>query len=387
MNSSATQLLRRCHRCLQIPALPKRCNFSTGPLLLYPRIRSSMRTNAPRQPVDFEPPMPPEIEPPQPDEWLDYITDLSSSRANQKTKFALEDLEEQFPEPKRKKSKKPKTPKPPPSPVPPQEPPKSINQKFKASKFDIEEGFEFKPPEPTISSTAYRWDVETPTPEELKYAARFFEQYPVRFLWGAEEFANIPDGAVPEVAFLGRSNVGKSSILNALMAQKGMARTSSKPGRTKQMNAFSVGDARLTLLDMPGYGHGSRESWGREIMEYLRSRKQFRRAFLLIDPIHGFKEVDMMIMEAFADMGIPYQLVLSKTDKLDEPKKKKEKLATPQINEVFMDVQGVMRDYGGHAGLGEILATSSEPVKKGINDLRWAILRATGLLPKPKKKK
>ncbi|KAF3160448.1 hypothetical protein TWF788_003131 [Orbilia oligospora] len=169
------------------------------------------------------------------------------------------------------------------------------------------------------------------------------------------------------------------------MASKGMARTSSKPGRTKQMNAFGVGGARLTLLDMPGYGHGSRESWGREIMEYLRSRKQFRRAFLLIDPIHGFKEVDMMIMEAFVDMGIPYQLVLSKTDKLEEPKKKKDRLATPHINEVFMDVQGVMRDYGGHSGFGEILATSSEPVKKGINELRWAILRATGLEPKKKK--
>ncbi|RVD80968.1 uncharacterized protein DFL_008851 [Arthrobotrys flagrans] len=287
--------------------------------------------------------------------------------------------------PKPKKSKKPK----PPAETPPLhsslEPPKPINQKFKASKFDIEEGFEFKPPEPTISSTAYRWDVETPNTEQLKYAARFFEKYPVRFLWGAEEFASIPDGAVPEVAFLGRSNVGKSSILNALMAQKGMARTSSKPGRTKQMNAFSVGGARLTLLDMPGYGHGSRESWGREIMEYLRSRKQFRRAFLLIDPVHGFKEVDMMIMEAFADMGIPYQLVLSKTDKLDEPKKKRERLATPHINEVFMDVQGVMRDHGGHSGFGEILATSSEPVKKGINELRWAILRATGLEPKKKK--
>ncbi|KAF3257099.1 hypothetical protein TWF192_001378 [Orbilia oligospora] len=91
---------------------------------------------------------------------------------------------------------------------PPLESPKSINQKFKASKSDIEEGFEFKPPEPTMSSTAYRWDVETPSAEQLRYAARFFEQYPVRFLWGAEEFASIPDGAVPEVAFLGRSNVG-----------------------------------------------------------------------------------------------------------------------------------------------------------------------------------
>ncbi|KAK6509181.1 hypothetical protein TWF481_003942 [Arthrobotrys musiformis] len=366
MNSSAAaaQLLRSCHRCLRVPAPAKRCNFSTRPWLSHPRVRSSMRVK-------------PEAEFGQDLDYTESISQDELARA-----FEELDREQELPPPKPKKSKPPQSPET----LPNLDPPKPINQKFKPSKFDIEEGFEFKSPEPTISSTAYRWDVETPTQDQLKYAARFFENYPVRFLWGAEEFASIPDGAVPEVAFLGRSNVGKSSILNALMAQKGMARTSSKPGRTKQMNGFSVGGARLTLLDMPGYGHGSRESWGREIMEYLRSRKQFRRAFLLIDPVHGFKEVDMMIMEAFADMGIPYQMVLSKTDKLDEPKKKKERLATPHINEAFMDVQNVMREYGGHAGLGEILATSSQPIKKGINELRWAILRATGLEPKQKKK-
>ncbi|KAF3282661.1 hypothetical protein TWF970_001407 [Orbilia oligospora] len=373
MNSSAAQLLRRCHRCLQSPTPSKICNFSTKPWLSYPRVRSSMRAS-PESNADFS-------NFPEPganfsrDELDAVLDDLLS-----------DDLPEESQRSKRiKRESKPHPIIKPIHNQPPLESPKSINQKFKASKSDIEEGFEFKPPEPTMSSTAYRWDIETPSAEQLRYAARFFEQYPVRFLWGAEEFASIPDGAVPEVAFLGRSNVGKSSILNALMASKGMARTSSKPGRTKQMNAFGVGGARLTLLDMPGYGHGSRHSWGREIMEYLRSRKQFRRAFLLIDPIHGFKEVDMMIMEAFVDMGIPYQLVLSKTDKLEEPKKKKDRLATPHINEVFMDVQGVMRDYGGHSGFGEILATSSEPVKKGINELRWAILRATGLEPKKKK--
>ncbi|KAK6362951.1 hypothetical protein TWF730_000402 [Orbilia blumenaviensis] len=360
MNSPTVQLLRRCHRCFQTPTTPGRCNFSTKLWLSYPRARPSMRvTRDLRADIDRQ---------------VDYYPQDEFDTA-----FHDPGME---PPQKLKQSKRPETFE---APLSPLEPPKPINQKFKASKFDLEEGFEFKPPEPTISSTAYRWDVEAPSTEQLKYAARFFEQYPVRFLWGAEEFTSIPDGAVPEVAFLGRSNVGKSSILNALMGQKDMARTSSKPGRTKQMNGFSVGGARLTLLDMPGYGHGSRESWGREIMEYLRSRKQFRRAFLLIDPIHGFKDVDMMIMDAFAEMGIPYQLVLSKADKLDEPKKKKERLATPHINEVFMKFQGVMRDYGGHAGFGEILATSSQPVKKGINELRWAILRSTGLEPKKKK--
>ncbi|KAF3926424.1 hypothetical protein AA313_de0205615 [Arthrobotrys entomopaga] len=267
-------------------------------------------------------------------------------------------------------------------PPPPPPTPTGINQTFKSSKLDREEGFVFKPPEPTMTSTAYRWDTSPPTLEQLRYAERFFEKYPVRFMWSAEEFAKMPDGPVPEVAFLGRSNVGKSSILNALMNQKGMARTSARPGRTRQMNAFSVGGARLTLLDMPGYGHGSRESWGREIMEYLRGRKQFRRAFLLIDPVHGFKDVDYMILDAFVEMGIPYQLVLSKTDKLETPKAKKAKI--PGLSEILMQVQKIMEEHGGHAGYGEILATASQPVKLGINDLRWAVLRASGLEGKRK---
>ncbi|KAF3916647.1 hypothetical protein ABW20_dc0104753 [Dactylellina cionopaga] len=285
------------------------------------------------------------------------------------------------PEPQTPKQKqKPKSRPPPPKIVVPT----AIGQKFKPSKADKEEGFVFKPPEPTMTSTAYRWDTSPPSHDQLKYSARFFEQYPVRFLWAADEFATMPDGAVPEVAFLGRSNVGKSSILNALMNQKGMARTSSKPGRTRKMNAFSVGGARLTLLDMPGYGHGSRESWGQEIMDYLQSRKQFRRAFLLIDPVHGFKKVDYMILESFSQMGIPYQLVLSKTDKLETNKAKKSKI--PQLSEVFMSIQKTMAEFGGHAGLGEILATATEPpsTKKGVNDLRWAVLRATSLEGKKK---
>ncbi|KAJ6259773.1 hypothetical protein Dda_5414 [Drechslerella dactyloides] len=254
-------------------------------------------------------------------------------------------------------------------------PPKRIDDVFKPSKADVAEGFVFRPPEPTMTSTAYRWDTGVPSVEEARYARRFFEGYPVRFLWAADEFATMPDGAVPEVAFLGRSNVGKSSILNALMHAKDMARTSSKPGRTRKMNAFSVGGARLTVLDMPGYGHGSHSSWGMEIMSYLRSRKQFRRAFLLIDAMHGVKELDRMIISSFAQMGIPYQLVLSKVDRLEDTRGKKK----VGLSEMFMEVQGAMRRDGGHAGLGEILATSTQPVKTGVGDLRWAVLRAAGL--------
>ncbi|KAF3912089.1 hypothetical protein ABW21_db0203619 [Orbilia brochopaga] len=271
--------------------------------------------------------------------------------------------------------------------------PTRLKDAFKPSKADIADGFIFTPPEPTMTSIAYRWDTAAPSAEQMRYARRFFEGYPVRFLWAADEFAGMPDGVVPEVAFLGRSNVGKSSILNALMHAKDMAHTSSKPGRTRKMNAFSVSGARLTLLDMPGYGHGSHASWGQEIMSYLRSRKQFRRAFLLIDAMHGVKELDLMIMRSFAEMGISYQLVLSKVDRLVDGKGRSGKASTGKgkgkgeekgLSEVFMEVQKTIGEYGGHAGLGEILATSTQPVKSGIADLRWAVLRAAGLEGKRK---
>ncbi|KAK6538056.1 hypothetical protein TWF694_010946 [Orbilia ellipsospora] len=347
MNTSS-QIFYGCQRCLRNARYNIKCNFSTQSWRSYPRLRSKMR------PPTSELPLAQDLE--QMEIHDDININISTSQAKAQ----------------------PLPPPPPPAPT-------GINQTFKSSKIDREEGFVFKPPEPTMTSTAYRWDTAPPTLEQLRYAERFFEKYPVRFMWSADEFAKMPDGPVPEVAFLGRSNVGKSSILNALMNQKGMARTSARPGRTRQMNAFSVGGARLTLLDMPGYGHGSRASWGREIMEYLRGRKQFRRAFLLIDPVHGFKDVDYMILEAFVEMGIPYQLVLSKTDKLDNPKAKKtKKTKIPELSEILMQVQKIMEEYGGHAGYGEILATASQPVKLGINDLRWAVLRASGLEGKRK---
>ena len=131
-----------------------------------------------------------------------------------------------------------------------------------------------------ISAPSYYWDTAPPTPAQLQRSEKIFRAAPPKLIFSATNFRTIEILKIPEVAFLGRSNVGKSSLLNALMGKK-ICHISSKPGRTKSMNFFAVGGedghgnpGRLAVLDMPGYGKGSREEWGTEIMKYLVGRKQ-----------------------------------------------------------------------------------------------------------------
>ena len=131
------------------------------------------------------------------------------------------------------------------------------------------------------SAPSYYWDTTPPTPAQLQQSEKFFRAAPPKLLFSATNFRTVEALKIPEVAFLGRSNVGKSSLLNALMGKK-ICHTSSKPGRTRSMNFFAVGGedgrgspGRLAVLDMPGYGKGSREEWGSEIMKYLVGRKQY----------------------------------------------------------------------------------------------------------------
>ena len=132
-----------------------------------------------------------------------------------------------------------------------------------------------------ISAPSYYWDTAPPKPAQLQRSEQFFRAAPPKLMFSATSFRTIEILKMPEVAFLGRSNVGKSSLLNALMG-KNICHTSSKPGRTRSMNFFAVGGedghgnpGRLAVLDMPGYGKGSREEWGTEIMKYLVGRKQY----------------------------------------------------------------------------------------------------------------
>lgn len=124
------------------------------------------------------------------------------------------------------------------------------------------------------------WDTAVPTRSNLEYANKFFLSRPPKILYSSDKFRTVEQGTVPEVVFLGRSNVGKSSLLNAVMGRN-ICHTSSKPGRTRTMNFFAVGGpdgagspGKIVVLDMPGYGKGSRAEWGPEILKYLVGRKQ-----------------------------------------------------------------------------------------------------------------
>ncbi|WP_417516914.1 ribosome biogenesis GTP-binding protein YihA/YsxC [Minwuia sp.] len=141
-----------------------------------------------------------------------------------------------------------------------------------------------------------------------------------RFLLSVAHLQQLPGTELPEVAFIGRSNVGKSSLINALTGRKALAKTSNTPGRTQQLNFFDL-DGRLMLVDLPGYGFAKApkaavEAWTRLIRAYLKGRPNLMRINLLIDSRHGIKESDEDFMSMLDKAAVVYQVVLTKTDKL-----------------------------------------------------------------------
>ena len=141
-----------------------------------------------------------------------------------------------------------------------------------------------------------------------------------RFVAGASEASALPNDRLPEIAFAGRSNVGKSSLVNALTGRRTLARTSNTPGRTRQINFFDL-DARLMLVDLPGYGYAEAprtdiRRWTALLRRYLQTRTTLRRVCLLVDARHGIKEIDYPLMHMLDDSGVSYQIVLTKTDKV-----------------------------------------------------------------------
>lgn len=144
-----------------------------------------------------------------------------------------------------------------------------------------------------------------------------------RFFFGAQKLDQLPPPAGAEVAFAGRSNVGKSSLLNALTGRKSLARTSSEPGRTRQLNFFDLG-GRLTLVDMPGYGYARaskdiKADWQGMMFDYLRGRPTLRRVMLLLDSRIEIKAADVAVMELLDRAAVTYQLVLTKADEVKPP--------------------------------------------------------------------
>ncbi|MFC3301560.1 ribosome biogenesis GTP-binding protein YihA/YsxC [Parvularcula lutaonensis] len=187
------------------------------------------------------------------------------------------------------------------------------------------------------------------------------------FMLGAVNMAGLPPADLGEFAFAGRSNVGKSSLLNALMNRKGLARTSNTPGRTQEVNFFDIG-GEFRLVDLPGYGYAraSRskvDAWTQLIFDYLRGRPNLLRVFVLIDSRHGIKPVDEEGMALLDEAAVSYQIVLTKLDKIKETK------AAFRINEV---TEQLAKRPAAHP---RVLATSSEK-GIGIKEVRGEMLEA-----------
>jgi GTP-binding protein len=160
------------------------------------------------------------------------------------------------------------------------------------------------------------------TPDQLEQGRHLFAQA-CTFFYAAQSIHQLPDSLGPEIAFAGRSNVGKSSLVNALTGQKALARASGQPGRTKQLNFFNLGD-RLTLVDMPGYGYAQaakevKRDWQGLMFDYLRGRPDLRRVVLLLDARVQIKDSDEAAMGLLDRAAVTYQLVLTKADGVKPP--------------------------------------------------------------------
>ncbi|MCX5516614.1 YihA family ribosome biogenesis GTP-binding protein [Kaistia algarum] len=209
------------------------------------------------------------------------------------------------------------------------------------------------------------------TQEELDRieAGRLFFARPWRFVLSAPTVEALPPIGDAEVAFAGRSNVGKSSLINALTGRSGLARTSNTPGRTQELNFFTA-DSGLWIVDMPGYGYAEApkklvEAWNKLIRAYLRGRVSLRRVYVLIDSRHGLKANDLETLNLLDETAVSYQIVLTKVDKL----------RTGEIDKVQADtIAKIARRPAAHP---VTLATSSE-TGEGMDLLKAEIVALAG---------
>ena len=202
------------------------------------------------------------------------------------------------------------------------------------------------------------------TPEEIEAARKLFAG-PCDFVSGAASIESLPGISLPEVAFAGRSNVGKSSLVNALTGRRTLARVSAKPGHTRQVNFFDLAE-RLLLVDLPGYGFAQvsrsmKETWQDLASAYLRGRPTLKRVSLLIDSRHGVKESDRETMRNLDSAAVSYQLILTKVDQLK----------AADVPRAIAAAEAVARKHG--AAHPEVLPTSSE-TGFGIAELRAELM-------------
>tara|TARA_Y100000385_G_scaffold226315_1_gene236952 strand:+ start:1012 stop:1662 length:651 start_codon:yes stop_codon:yes gene_type:complete len=188
------------------------------------------------------------------------------------------------------------------------------------------------------------------------------------FLLGIDKLVQLPDSSLPEIAFAGRSNVGKSSLINALTGRKALARTSNTPGRTQQLNFFDLG-RRLILVDLPGYGYAKVSktqvaAWTRTLKSFLRGRVALRRVCLLIDSRVGLKDLDRDMMEMLDAAAVVYQVVLTKVDKL-------------KSDELETTMSTISNELAKRSAAHPMLALTSSSKSLGIRELRAGLASLT----------
>lgn len=202
---------------------------------------------------------------------------------------------------------------------------------------------------------------------QIEQARKIFSG-PCDFMLGVVALSGLPEAKKPEIAFAGRSNVGKSSLINALTGRNTLARTSNTPGRTQELNYFNLGD-RLYVVDMPGYGYAkvSKEkiaAWTSLIFSYLRGRPTLRCVFILIDARHGLKDSDVELMKMLDESAVSYRIVLTKTDKVKNE----------VLEKTIENIQSILKK---HPAAHPDLCLTSSVKSFGIEQLR-AIINAYG---------
>ena len=195
---------------------------------------------------------------------------------------------------------------------------------------------------------------------------------PCTFVKGVVAIDGLPNDGKPEIAFAGRSNVGKSSLINALTGRTSLARVSVTPGRTRELNFFTLGkDEVVYLVDMPGYGYAKAskaqvKGWTRLIRDYLRGRRELKRVFLLIDARHGLKDNDRETMTLMDEAAISYQAVLTKADK-------------PKAAELAKIIEQVGAELAKRPAAYPVVIVTSARTGAGIPELRTAVARLADL--------